>query len=122
MTDTWDLLHLTMEKVNDCLGDYWINQIEKPDSITEVDEEDSGVGDTAVNHDDSFDGGIQSLYSGAESDVVDDIFPQPRARSNTWPRRHLVTTCDTGQAPATLPFVSEEESPDHAPGTEWCQE
>ena len=108
MTDTWDLLQHTMEKVNDCLGDYWLNQIQKqPDSIKEVDEE------SEVSHgqDDSF-----------EDSVLDDLFPQPRARSNTWPRRQLgLTGSDTGQQQGQpviqplLPFVSEEEA-DHPIG------
>lgn len=110
MTDTWDLLAHTMEKVNDCLGDYWLNQIQKPDSIKEEDEEEHS---DVTNHgqDDSF-----------EDSVLDDLFPQPRARSNTWPRRQLGLTgssSDTGQQlggqpviQPLLPFVSEEES-DH---------
>ena len=145
MADSWDLLHETMMKVNNVLGDYWMGDIEG-NSVHETNEFISDFGHSVCvseanssvpgdfsdfgDHSDSLHLADPALsdQSSALSELMSDCQsledtgmsgcqgqedaeadmepwpPQPRARSNTWPRRQfgqmsqVIVTRDTGQA------------------------
>ena len=110
--DSWDLLHQTIEKVNDCLGDYWMGEIEGARPREEL----PGL----VTRDSEASEAISEAISEASDLVLEPELwpPQPRARSNTWPRRqfggshvsgHAAAARDTGQE--LLPLVCEEGGP-----------
>ena len=85
MSASWNLLEDTMEAVNNVLGDFLIHQI---------------------SHDPSELSDLSDVYP-AESSLE----PQPRARSNTWPRRQFgVTGGGGGGESVGLPQVNEETS------------
>lgn len=157
MADSWDLLHETMMKVNNVLGDYWMGDIEG-NSVHETNEFISDFGHSLSEANSSVAGDfsdfgdhsdslqlpdpVLSDQSNALSELMSDCQsledtgmsgcqgqedaeadmepwpPQPRARSNTWPRRQfgqmsqVIVTRDTGQAslaqPLPLLSVSEE--------------
>ena len=149
MADSWDLLHETMMKVNNVLGDYWMGDIEdqrlmegsefSSDFGNSVGDTHSSVigdvGDSGDVVDNAGDGLhmpesecgqsvrqsdqrhlLSELMSDGQQDPGADMAdmgdtdlwpPQPRARSNTWPRRQfgqmsqvIVTrdSRDTGQS------------------------
>ena len=135
MADSWDLLHETMMKVNNVLGDYWMGDI---DSRFETNEFSCEFGNSVSDA-----GGISDISDHSEglhlpdpvlsdqSNTLSELMlecqspedtgmsecpghedgeadmepwpPQPRARSNTWPRRQfgqmsqVIVTRDTGQ-------------------------
>ena len=144
MADSWDLLHETMMKVNNVLGDYWMGDIEDDNNV-ETNEFSSEFGNSVSEASGSVLAGFSDLgdpsdglhlpdpvtsdHGSALSELMSDCQsqspedagmsecpghedaeadmepwpPQPRARSNTWPRRQfgqmsqVIVTRDTGQ-------------------------
>ena len=95
----WNLLQDTMEAVNNVLGDFLINQIEHDSSNTS----DIYQSDYSLVLPTS-----DPLPLSPEFEAVqEDMEPQPRARSNTWPKRHFGLR--TGES-IGLPQVNEETS------------
>ena len=88
MATPWNLLQDTMETVNNVLGDFLIKQIEHDNSdVSEffMGEKQSVYGDNGL----LLSASDQPLVSEEVEAVPDDLEPQPRARSNTWPKRHF---------------------------------
>ena len=114
--EPWNLIEDTMEKVNDFLGEYWINELEETGYSENSEDQTIGClydkeqSTGCLYEQDIFSVTPDSLQSEASDTVPDDLRPQPRARSNTWPRRHF--NIDTATGAAGLPQVSEECSYD----------
>ena len=133
MADSWDLLHETMMKVNNVLGDYWMgdidNRFETNDfncdfgpsvsdagGISDISDHSDGLhlpdpvlsdqsntlSELMVECQSPEDTGMSECPEDGEADM-EPWPPQPRARSNTWPRRQfgqmsqVIVTRDTGQ-------------------------
>ena len=124
MDDSWDLLHETMEKVNNFLGDYWFNEIDEA-NIAEVSDyaNSDNHNDSDVGHHPQQHPILPQLLSGSNHQVGGEfspeispaemlpeemeIVPETRARSNTWPRRQF-----SQQSVPGLPLVCEENISD----------
>ena len=129
MDDSWDLLHETMEKVNNFLGDYWFNEIEEA-NIADVSDyvNSDSAGNNHIGHQLAQHSMLPQLLSGANHQVgefereitpeetgdmvSEEMVPQARARSNTWPRRQF-----SQQSVPVLPLVCEENISDAGSGS-----
>ena len=127
MADSWDLLHETMMKVNNVLGDYWMGDIDHRFETNDLNcdfgnsvSDAGGISDIS-DHSDGLhlpdpvlsdqsntvsELMVECQSPGGQEDGEADMEPwppQPRARSNTWPRRQfgqmsqVIVTRDTGQ-------------------------
>lgn len=128
MDDSWDLLHETMEKVNNFLGDYWFNEIEEA-NIGDVSDYVNSDSNNDVGHHHSQLSMLPQILSGSNHQIGEyeceitpeegadmlaeemEIVPQARARSNTWPRRQF-----SQQSVPVLPLVCEENFSDTGSG------
>ena len=106
MMDSWDILHETMEKVNNFLGDYLISELDE-NRVPMNEDCPLSPSNTEPCPD------LEQLTCDSVTRESEEMSPQPRARSNTWPRRQFgLEPCETATG-QPLPLVSEEGSLDH---------
>ena len=103
MEFSWDLLESTMEKVNNVLGDTIRDINIEQEMADQMVKSDCEIPMEVINDHLLHSNGLYNGYTSDESvyseqnyetletgdNVAEDILPQNRERSNTWPRRRL---------------------------------